>query len=301
MVHLPEWKISVLHFMMCGFLLLSVYATFYVATGDGRGKWFHAFRTKQRFKRKNEAPYLYKWLHSDKVDRLFRKAGLPRWLTSYRFNVVRIALVLALMFVNILGVNIGIETVSRDEVKFVIILMILVSPVKYFPLHFVLNLLCKRKERALNLEIYSLYSQLKADLSMSENTRNIYSLVFSYRHYFDLLRPIIEGMLSVWNGEEGSKKAWDFFAKETASYEGELLATLMTDVEEASTSVAVQTLEEKHSEFAEYNYNSFVDYLKDRENVTYFVIYACAFAIFSNPLIAQYLQYKDIMNELNML
>lgn len=290
----------IFHFSLLAMLLLLSYLCFIKSEQDER-----AIRYKLRIYMKYRVtkkllPLIERLIVNPKADELFKQAGLP-FITSFNYNLTRLIIVFGVMILNLLTRYTGLEILNKQTAIVTILVVLVASPRKYFPIEFVLNLLRKRHYRATNQEVYSLYLQLKADYKTNQNIGNNYNMLYSYRKYFKIIQPSIELAISRWNGVNGSEDAWNAFAKDVGTQEAHMLALIMQGVENTSPTRIYELLEQKRDEFANANKNAFKDYLKDRENIIYFVIYACALSIFANPFMAQFLQYKDIMQQMNNL
>lgn len=248
-----------------------------------------------------EQSILQRLLTHEPTDHLFRSSGLPANITSYRYNLARFQLIGVVMVVYIFTTGFGMPLLSRNVAMMLVFILILLSGRKPFLGYQLLDFLRKKYLRDVNNEVYSLFIQLKTEYSSNENIDNVYNLLLSYRKYFDKIRPAIEKALSRWNNIDGSERAWDAFAKEVGTPEANSLAIVMKEVDNIPREEAAELLTQKHVEFAKKNYNAFNQYLQNRANIIYVVVYLCALGVFANMAVAQYLQYSEIMQFMNTL
>jgi hypothetical protein len=290
--------IKYVHYVIVGIFLMTIYIFFYLSYKDDRKK-----RSRFKYQLKHltiENSTLIKIFKRPHVDALFQEAGLSSYVNSTRFNMTRYGLVMIVMLLNVIGSQVGIEIISRSWVFIILALVALTIPVKYFPLYYLIGFIRKQHVREKGNEVYSLYNQLKAEFQ-SDNDRvsNMYNLLLSYRKYFMIIRPAIEKALTKWR--ISPEMAWNTFAVEVGTEEAENLAMLMKEIEGSSIENACILLEQKREEFANANYNTFKDYLKDREFIIFVIVYICALSIFGNLIVAHFLQYHEIINFMNRL
>jgi hypothetical protein len=290
--------IKYIHYIVIGIFLMLIYNLFYHSYKDDREK-----RSRFKYQLKHltvENSMLLKIVKRPHVDALFKEAGLSSYITSTRFNTIRYGIAIIVIFLSVAGSQLGNEIISRSQVLIILALVALTIPAKYFPLYYLLGFIRKRHKREKGNEVYSLYNQLKAEFQ-SENDRvsNMYNLLLSYRKYFMIIRPAIEKALTKWR--ISPEIAWNTFAVEVGTEEAENLAMLMKEIEGSSIENAYILLEQKREEFANANYNSFKDYLKDREFIIFVMVYICALSIFGNLIVAHFLQYQEIINFMNRL
>jgi hypothetical protein len=279
-------------------MLTTIYILLYYSFKDDRRK---RNRFKHQFKNMTiDNSVVINILKRPQVDALFKECGLSKYINSIQFNALRYGSVIIAMFLNVVGNSLGTEIISSTMVIVILILVILTIPARHLPFYYVIGFLRKQHLREKNNEVYSLYNQLKAEFqSSTDRTSNMYNLLLSYRKYFEIIRPAIEKALTKWR--VSPEVAWSAFAKEVGTEEAESLAMLMKELEGSSTENARLLLEQKRGEFANSNYNSFKDYLKDREFMIFIVVYICALSIFGNLIVAHFLQYQEIMNFMNQI
>ena len=292
---------TTLHFIVVALFLLTIY-----------GVLNQSFRDEREKKSVLRLRGIQKWVSEEAKDsrmvklinnhttmEKFKKAGLPNWLTPIR----QMSTLLSIFVVTLISFTASnvfhIYIVSSMVAYFICLICIALLPIKYFPVWFLLDLRIKSYTRKKNMEVYSLYTQIRSEFMSGVNVMNTYNLLYSFRSYFREIRPAIDTALTHWHGINGSGKAWDAFALEVGTEEAENLATVMKDVENTSPKEALSSLSRKHEEFANANKNEFNNYLSDRENIIYFVILICALSVVANPALAQYLQYKEMMANMN--
>jgi hypothetical protein len=290
--------IKYVHYVIVGTLVMTIYIFFYLSYKDDRKK-----RSRIKYQLKHltvDNSTLIKIFKRPHVDALFQEAGLSSYVNSTRFNILRYGLVIIVMLLSVVGSQVGIEIISRSWVFIIFALVAITVPAKYFPLHYLIGFIRKQHVREKGNEVYSLYNQLKAEFqSNNDRVSNMYNLFLSYRKYFKIIRPAIEKTLTKWR--ISPDLAWNTFAIEVGTEEAENLAILMKEIEGSSVENACILLEQKRDEFANANYNTFKDYLKDREFIIFVIVYICALSIFGNLIVAHFLQYQEIITFMNQL
>ena len=291
------------HFTVVGVFLLIILSLIQYTLQDERSRKT-AFRLRsitQRIKQNNLGDNRFLGLlHSPKMDEEIRKAGIPENITSYKLYITSFLTIIGVMLFYQFGVLLHFPLITKREAAMIITLLLVLLPSRYSLFYLLLKFLKKAHKRKVTMEIYSLYAQLKAEFK-SENVGNLYNLMYNYRTYYQAIRPTIDRMLSVWQGSDGAKKAWELFSKDLDTEEAKNLATLMKNAESSSVSESLKLLENDKKEFANRNVNAFKDYLTERESIIYYIIFVCVLAVFANPSIAQFLQYKEMFNQVNNL
>lgn len=255
-------------------------------------------RLKFQLKLNTKNSWLRNWLTNESIDHALYLLGISKYIKSIHVNLFRfLSLIITMLIIQLENI-LGIYILSSFTVLMVVTFFIVTWPLKLnFLFNFFVDQLTKNKERKKNAEVYSLYSQLKADFQ-TKKTGNIYNLLLDYRKYYTLIRPAIEKALYQW--KEGKDLAWETFANEIGTSEAHSLANIMKEIETESRENAIIILEKKRDEFANSNYNAFKDYLTLRQNVFYFIVFACTIVgIFGNIGVSFFLYFIDLMNEVN--
>lgn len=249
----------------------------------------------KRLKRKTNKSL--KKLSFDYYDQLFKRAALPDYITSFRFNVFRLFATILLVFLFVVSQAFVLHLFKLKVLMIWFIMLLILEPSKPFPMYFILLNLEKNKKRKINSELYNFFNDIKGAFKTNgEKIGNIKYFVMDIKSYYNLIGPSIDKMLVRWNTDASSKVAWETFSDELETSEAERLSIVMSEIDKTSIEETLELLEQLREEFANSIYNAYKDYLQRRKMIVYMIAFICALSIFINPLVAFYQWFLDTMN-----
>lgn len=260
-------------------------------------------RKRKRFKLLffNHHSRFYKQLKNEQYDRFFRSNGLPSVITSERFNLVRLTMLVSLIAVAFSEILFRIDVLSFTNTIILGSIPLMMIPKKPYPFYYLVLSTKKRYKREKNNEVYQLYNEVKAEFKAKGNhIGNSYFLILDLIPYYTYIRPTLEKMLPLLENKNFAA-AWDLFAEEIETPEAERLSVLMKEIESTGIEQASVLLEQARQEFANNMYNTYKDYLTRRKNIIYFIVVIGAVTVFLNEFAVFFLWYKDIMSVVNGL
>lgn len=278
-----------LYILMAGLLLLSFFFLSRISSDSRYKRSRFNWRTVKQTAQKNISKF-----ENEKYDVIFKKVGLPDWLTSTRYNIVRGCLLLYGVFGLLFHFILNIEILSPLLAVIVIILVLFLEPKSPFPAYYILLSLRKHFMKVKNNEIYLLFNELKSEVqSKGDNVENLYHLMRNMSPYYKILNRTFEKMLPYLRDQK-YEEAWDLFRREVATEEADKLAELMKDFEYLTAEEALRKLNLHSEEFAKSMYEEYKKYLVMRRGLIFGVVSAGAVFVFLVPVAAFWGWYQDI-------
>lgn len=241
-------------------------------------------------------------LENSYLDRSFREAGLPPYISSVRYNFFRHLALLSILILKWLDGFFSFQVVSSLFVFLIFVLYLLSLPIlrESSPFQYVLKFLQRQHIAKKNEEVYSLFHLMKAEFHLEDQYMlNMYHLLKKNRRYFHHIRPSIDRCLHYW--QDGVDVAWEHFATHIGTHEARALADIMQEVDQSGYEEARHLLEQKRQEFANANYNAFKDYLDRRRLIMFVVVMICSLSTLVFFAVPHIMEYRAIMDELNQL
>lgn len=182
----------------------------------------------------------------------FKKAGFPLGLNNLRYLVTLVSVVFML-----LGNYVFMPLVLLGEFKLVELGVILLGAFIFYPGNpfsifvFVMKRVIDYRNAKKNGEVFMLYDLLINELEMMRTTRiNAYNLLRDMLPYFQVIKPNVAKVLSVWSSDEGPDKALDMFGEEMDTREARSLVSVMKTLDKVDRETAIESLQGMHSMFA---------------------------------------------------
>lgn len=289
-----QWR-TILTLIPLLFLIGSYY--FYLKSNyDERRK--RRFRLK-RFVTVNHS--LRNKFENKQFDETFRRFGLPSYINSVNFNMVRFGSMSVLIAVNILQIYLDTEILSFFSTMALGTMTVFAVPKRGYPLYTVLTLLKKRYSSRRNHEVYQLYNEIKAEFkSRGKNVRNTHFLIREVLPYYTYIRPSLEKILPYLESNQ-HEKAWEIFENEIETEEAKSLGILMKDIEATGYKEALGLIEEARQEFSNAIINDYKAYLSRRKFFYFALTSVGVFVIFLNEVNIFFIWYKNVMEVVNKL
>jgi hypothetical protein len=206
------------------FVFLSAYLIYHLLTSMEERKIYRTRFKKQIVEQRDK----YKKKQNGTLfEQRLKKSGIP--ISAYRYQVIRYSLVIGLCFYYLVRPNMS-DTYTFTLTSFLIPVLIWITTEPKFnfsAIHYTLTILEGRRKRKKVLELLTLYSLLKIELSTETKTQktNIYSFLRESQSMFDYINVTIIRFLSLWksNPEQAKNVFYEDIETENAKALGEIL------------------------------------------------------------------------------
>ena len=239
-----------------------------------------------------------KRLENEQYDLFFRKNGLPKWVTSERINIVRLAIAGIVLAIVVIGLITQTNYIDMTTLVLWGIIPIALTPKKPYPMHYIVMMFQKKRQNEISNEIYQLYNDLKSAFQVGDKPKSSYYLLQEALPYYSVIRPSMEKMLPLLEVKKNDS-AWEQFACELNTKEAETLGVVMKEVESIKPEQALLLLEQKRKEFSNDLYNRYTEVLRRRKSVIFILVVLGALTVFFNEVTVFFLWYKEVMSVVN--
>lgn len=295
----PESLQLLVYSVVLSLVILSAYIIYKIGQMKGEAKISRMIRSSINQTWEQQKEIIRERYKDEAAAKMFEKAGSPKWLTEVTFKFIRDCFIIfQLIYFHgkwlLLGGSYPIQAVLG-----ILLLGLVLSTRKGFPLEALLAYFEKIRNSKKNRELYILYSLLLNEYTISGNKpTNIYTLLRKFRSHFKFLRPALDLCTMHWR--HSTSYALESFVREVGTSQAKDLAGILADVDKIAPDDAYTLLTNRYDHFNSLRLEDFRRRAKDRGIIGYFVTFVPALSILFNFGYVYYLEYKDLINLLNM-
>lgn len=222
-------------------VIFSCYVAYITVTTQTERK---RYRTKIQQEVSNQREKIITKSENSPISSTFNAAGNPLKLTFLRFQIIRWGLILTLIVYYIVLPFIQTNEINMMVITAIFSLAFFTSPglPKGSVSLFILNELIKMRSKKKQMELFTLFDMLQAELNSLNNEQeiNVYNLLKDCIPYFDYIDTAIIKYLHLWKHDP--QRAKEVLAEEIGGEDAETLSNILFKIDDTTKEHAIEIL-----------------------------------------------------------